>query len=41
MKIVGESSDWESCRRILSEDSKLPSGDMEAFLAPYDYWYTH
>jgi hypothetical protein len=41
MRIVKESSDWASCKSILRESAGLPTQELNAFLDPYEYWYSN
>jgi hypothetical protein len=41
MEIARSCTDWESCKSVLRRSESIASQGLEAFLAPYDYWYTH
>jgi hypothetical protein len=41
MKMVRESIDWASAKSILRMEPTLVSQDLETFLTPYEYWFTH
>lgn len=41
MRIARESTDWASCKSLLREDRSLAGEDLDTFLAPYDYWFSH
>jgi hypothetical protein len=44
MQIAQESETWESCKSILYAkvpDRNITARDLDTFLAPYNYWYSH
>jgi hypothetical protein len=41
MRIAKESADWASCKAILREENDLVGQSLDAFLAPYEYWYSN